>query len=143
MESLMREWGLDPDDYDINYEAPPDLPDRAGAYVYGEDTFYIHPGLLDRDVDTAIGVAAHEVRHAMQDEVYEEYGEPDGTDNPLDRRVREDDAEAFSESVVEDGMDDCDEEDDEESASDKDLRMPPPASPAGDFNVPAPGIAYA
>lgn len=146
IEDLMQDWGLNPDDYDVKYEKVPNNPNANGGFDHGSDTIYINPDLLEDEEpfnDTmAAETAAHEVRHAMQGEVYEDYGEPDGTSNSLDVGMREEDAEDFADSVVPDGLEDC-EDPSEESSSDEHDEMPPPPSPAGDFNLPPGGVAYA
>lgn len=145
MEDLMRDWGMDPDDYEIKYEPVPENPGANGGYDHENDTIYINPELLEDEEpfnDTmAAETAAHEVRHGMQDEVYGDYGAPEGTSNPLDTGMREEDAEAFADSLVPDGLEDCRDPDAESSAHDRE-EMPPPPSPAGDFNLPSGDTAY-
>jgi hypothetical protein len=143
---LMTERGLDPSDYTVTFEPVPTNPNADGGFDWASDTIYIKPDLLADDEpfsDTiAATTAAHEVRHAMQKEIYEDYGAGDGTTNPLDVGFREEDAEAFADSVVPDGLEDCNSEDLESSVGDK-KDMPLPASPAGDFTLPSGDTAYA
>ncbi|MCU0560645.1 MAG: hypothetical protein MUD16_10710 [Desulfobacterales bacterium] len=143
---LMRDWGMDPHRYSLTYQPVPDRPSANGGYDHHSQTIYIHPRLLEDDEpfgDTiAAETAAHEVRHAMQDEVYTEYGAPDGTGNPHDVGWREKDAEAFAASIVPDGLEECKDPDPYPGSGQVD-EMPPPASPAGDFNLPSGDTAYA
>jgi hypothetical protein len=146
VQNLMRDWGVDPGNHSVVYQPVPDRPSANGGYDHNSGKIYIHPRLLDDDEpfgDTiAAETAAHEVRHAMQDEVYTDYGEQDGTGNALDVGRREKDADAFAASVVPDGLEDC-KDPDPYPGSGEVKEMPPPASPAGDFNLPAGDTAYA
>lgn len=146
IKDLMRDWGVDPDRHSVEYEPAPGRPSANGGYDHTSGKIYIHPRLLDDDEpfgDTiAAETAAHEVRHAMQDEVYTDYGAPDGTGNALDVGMREEDADAFAGSVVPDGLEDC-KDPDPYPGSGEVNEMPPPASPAGDFTLPAGDTAYA
>jgi len=90
-EDTLREQGLDPDDYDIRYERPPDPEtgqptDHAGAYDWENNDFYINPENFEgdysgsgdpeahEDANAAMETGAHEARHAQQQDVYEDYG---------------------------------------------------------------------
>lgn len=146
IQELMRDWGLDLANYTLKYEEAPGNPNANGGYNHHNNTIYIHPRLLDDDEpwgDTiAAETAAHEVRHAMQDEVYTDYGVPDGTGNPLDVGMREEDAKAFAASLVPNGLEDC-KDPDPYPGSGAVQEMPSPASPAGDFNLPSGDTGYA
>lgn len=145
LEDILSDMGLDPDEYTIKFQGPPDPEtgeptDHAGGYDNDSNTIYIHPGHFEgdsvNDAYEAMKTGAHEARHALQQDVYWDYG-VEWSDSPLDQSIREQDAKDFGDSYIPDLEEEC--RPSEESSSDGNMPLPP--SPAGDFSLPPGDIA--
>lgn len=146
IEATADDWGID--EPDVVRAPPPGHPERRAAYDPATDTLYLNPDLFEdgRDVDDALDSAGHELRHAHQYAVYDEYG--DWGDTDFDQALREEDADAFGEAFMDAVEDACDDEGAESAPGDLSPadrareERGEPASPAGDWNLPPEGVRY-
>lgn len=133
---MLEDMGLDPDDYTIEWG---DVEDGAASYNWDDHTITFDDSVAENpDPIYAEETAAHEARHAQQQDEYEKYGD---VEKPWDPYDREEDAQDFADTMVPDFELDCPPPPD--SASNNKRDMPRPKGPAGDYNLPSGDTAYA
>jgi hypothetical protein len=123
-------WGMDTPNFELGKSIDADGNEHWSSYNRDTDTIKMDPALFDNPDDypaeDVINSAAHEFRHAMQDqygddEIFNAQGE------------READAKDFANAYSDYLEDECDSEDFESA----------PASDPGDWNLPPGGDAVA
>lgn len=153
IEAKAAEWGLN--DVKVELGRPTDVngAEHGGSYDRETNTITLHedrfgPG---SDGESAYRSAAHELAHALNDQVYEDLDDADEDDDPadgsdlglddFDSAEREDYARDFADAYMEALQDRCDGNPSEESPADQARdKVGEPPGPAGDWNLP--GVSY-